>query len=226
MDKKQNLVKQSFKEISNKVDKAYHNFILENVNDHCLRIAVMQDEQRWHYHKNTDELFVVLEGELKIEIKDNDTVFLKQGEFIKIPTNTIHKTSAVSRTVNLCFEKNADDTIFVDQTLFNKNLRLKIKTQSKMIYSIRYSLGENYNKSKSIYEQDLLEHGRYMKKLLDEGKLLFAGPFTDNTGGQVILKADNENEVKEIMNQDPAIIKNIFSYKMNTWDIKFNVYKN
>ena len=114
MDKQQILVKKSFKEISDKVDKAYDNFILENVNDHCLRIAVMQGEYRWHYHNNTDELFVVLEGELKIEIKDNDAVFLKPGDFLKIPAKTVHKTSAIGRTVNLTFEKNADDTIFVD----------------------------------------------------------------------------------------------------------------
>lgn len=114
MNKAQILVKKRFEEISNKVDKVYDNFILETINDHCLRIAVMQEEYRWHYHKNTDELFVVLEGELKIEIKDQETVFLKPGEFIKIPSKTIHKTSAVTRTVNICFEKNADDTIFVD----------------------------------------------------------------------------------------------------------------
>ena len=114
MDKQQVLSKRHFKEISDKVDKVYDNFILENINDHCLRIAVMHEEYRWHYHNNTDELFVVLEGELKIEIKNHETLFLKPGEFIKIPSKTIHKTSAAVRTVNLCFEKNADDTVFTD----------------------------------------------------------------------------------------------------------------
>ena len=114
MDKQQILIKKNVKDISNKVDKPYDNFILENVNDHCLRIAVMTGEYRWHYHENTDELFMVLEGELKIEIKGQDTVFLKQGEFINIPSKTIHKTSTTSRTVNLTFEKTGDDTIFVD----------------------------------------------------------------------------------------------------------------
>ncbi|MBC7829937.1 MAG: cupin domain-containing protein [Chitinophagaceae bacterium] len=114
MNNQQVLLKKSFNQIGDKVDSAYENFILENVNDHCLRIAVMQGEYRWHYHKNTDELFVVLEGELKIEIRDNDTLFLKPGEFIKIPSKTIHKTSAATRTVNLCFEKTVEDTIFVD----------------------------------------------------------------------------------------------------------------
>jgi mannose-6-phosphate isomerase-like protein (cupin superfamily) len=114
MSQEQNLCSKNFKEISDAVNKEYDNFIIETVNEHCLRIAVMEGDYRWHYHNNTDELFIILEGELTIEIKDNDTVCLKPGDFIKIPSKTVHKTSAVSRTVNICFEKNADDTIFVD----------------------------------------------------------------------------------------------------------------
>ena len=108
------LKQKNLKEISDSVDKPYDNFLLETINDHCLRIAVMQSEYRWHYHSETDELFVVLEGELKIEIKDNDPVFLGPGQFIKIPAKTVHKTSAATRTVNICFEKNQEDTVFVD----------------------------------------------------------------------------------------------------------------
>jgi mannose-6-phosphate isomerase-like protein (cupin superfamily) len=107
------LHKQDFNTISKDVQ-PYNNFIVDVINDHCLRMAVMQGEYRWHYHKHTDELFIVLEGELKIEIKDSDTVFLQPGQFIKIPAQTIHKTSAATRTVNLTFETNADDTVFTD----------------------------------------------------------------------------------------------------------------
>lgn len=114
MGTKQILSKRSFKNISDKVDKTYHNVVLENVNDHCLRIAIFQEEYKWHYHNDTDELFIVLEGELKIEIKDSETVYLNPGEFIKIPAKTIHRTSAAVRTVNLCFEKSKEDTIFVN----------------------------------------------------------------------------------------------------------------
>lgn len=115
MKRQENLSKRNFKTISDKVTKKYDNFILENIDDdHCLRIAVMQCEYKWHYHKTMDELFIVLEGELKIEIRDNKTMFLKQGDFIKIPAGTIHRTSAAIRTVNLCFEKNIDDTVFLD----------------------------------------------------------------------------------------------------------------
>ena len=94
-----------------------------------------------------------------------------------------------------------------------------------MIFSISYSRGKNYDLNKSIYKQDLLEHAHYMNKLLDEGIILSAGPFTDSSGAQILLKADNEKEVIEIINQDPAIIKSIFSYQIKTWDIKFNALK-
>lgn len=114
MNEKQNYSKHNFKEISDKVQEQYKNFALETVNDHCLRMSVFQEVYPWHFHKNTDELFIVLEGRLTIEIEDNETIILEPGEFIKIPANTIHRTSATTRTVNLCFERNADDTTFVD----------------------------------------------------------------------------------------------------------------
>jgi mannose-6-phosphate isomerase-like protein (cupin superfamily) len=114
MEKHQVLSKKIFKEISDTVDKTYDNFILDTINDHCLRISIMQTEYQYHFHSNTDELFIVLEGELKIEIRDNDTVFLRPGEFINIPAKTIHKTSAATRTVSITFERNADDTTFFD----------------------------------------------------------------------------------------------------------------
>lgn len=115
MDNQQTVTKRSLKKISDAVAKTYDNFILERVNDHCLRMAVMEGEYRWHYHNDTDELFVVLEGCLKIELKEKDAVFLKPGKFIVIPAKTIHKTSALGRTVNLTFEKSIDDTIFLDE---------------------------------------------------------------------------------------------------------------
>ena len=106
--------KTKFKNISDAVTDPYQNSILEVVNDHCLRMSVMEGEYRWHFHENTDELFIVVEGKLMIEIRGQETIFVEPGESVKIPAKTIHKTSAIGRTVNLCFEKNAEDTVFVE----------------------------------------------------------------------------------------------------------------
>ena len=108
------LQKRSLKDISDGVTKAYDNFILDSINDHCLRLAVMEQEYPWHYHPHTDELFLVVEGTLKIDIRDAGTIYLEPGEFLTIPANTIHKTAAIGRTVNLTFEKDAAETVFIE----------------------------------------------------------------------------------------------------------------
>ena len=96
------------------VDQVYKNFVLLNVNDHCVRMAVMQGEYRWHQHPRSDECFLVIEGELEIDIKDGQTFRLKPGQAFTIPAGTIHRTRAQTRAVNLCFEtRNAyTDVVF------------------------------------------------------------------------------------------------------------------
>lgn len=87
----------------------YANFIVSEVNDHALRIAVLNGEYHWHKHEECDELFYVLEGELFIDLENNETVSLKPGEIFTIPANTMHRTRSKERTVNLCFEKASND---------------------------------------------------------------------------------------------------------------------
>ena len=91
----------------------------------------------------------------------------------------------------------------------------------KILYSIKFSASENYDFTKTVYQQDLLEHGCYLQKLLEEGKLLLAGPFTNHAGGQVILNVDKEEEALSIVKNDPAVINKIFSYEINRWHIRF-----
>ena len=98
------------------VQQIYKNFVLVNVNDHCVRMAVMQGEYRWHQHPHSDECFLVLEGELEIDLEAGRTVRLRPGDAFTIPAGTVHRTRSHIRTVNLCVERrNAyTDVIFQD----------------------------------------------------------------------------------------------------------------
>ncbi|GIN87924.1 hypothetical protein J6TS2_43100 [Heyndrickxia sporothermodurans] len=87
----------------------YTNFIVSKINDHALRIAVINGEFHWHKHEDCDELFYVLEGELFIDLENDRTVSLKPGEIFTVPANTMHRTRSNERTVNLCFEKASND---------------------------------------------------------------------------------------------------------------------
>lgn len=86
----------------------YKNFIVSEMNDHVLRIAVIDGEFHWHEH-DTDELFMVLEGELLIDLENDKTIQLLPGEIFNVPAYTQHRTRSNGRTVNLCFEKKEND---------------------------------------------------------------------------------------------------------------------
>jgi mannose-6-phosphate isomerase-like protein (cupin superfamily) len=96
------------------VTERYRNMVVNGVNDHCMRLAVFEDVYGWHYHPTSDEMFVVVSGCLAIDLKDNRELRLDPWQCVTIPAMTIHRTRALGRTVNLCFEKFAAETVFVD----------------------------------------------------------------------------------------------------------------
>jgi mannose-6-phosphate isomerase-like protein (cupin superfamily) len=97
------------------VAEEYRNQVLARVNQSCLRLAVMLGEYPWHHHPHSDELFLVVEGRLEIDLADGRTLSLEPWQSVVVPAATVHRTRAVGRTVNLCFEDLAADTVFVDR---------------------------------------------------------------------------------------------------------------
>ena len=96
------------------VSEPYRNQVMSRVNGSCLRLAVFSDVFRWHHHPTSDELFLVVEGTLVIDLDDGTELRLGPWQTVTIPAGTIHRTRAIGRTVNLCFEELAADTVFVD----------------------------------------------------------------------------------------------------------------
>ncbi len=96
----------------------HYNDKVVSVNDHCLRIAINKNTTfPWHRHNSTDELFIVLEGNLRIEFENGKFVDLFPNETYCVKSGIIHRTIAIGRTVNLCFESDKEDTEYID---FNK----------------------------------------------------------------------------------------------------------
>jgi mannose-6-phosphate isomerase-like protein (cupin superfamily) len=90
------------------------NIVLSQINNHCLRLAVLQGDYPWHYHPHSDELFLIVEGSLFIDLADGREIRLGPWQSVTIPANRVHRTRAVTRTVNLCFEELAAETVFLD----------------------------------------------------------------------------------------------------------------
>ena len=92
----------------------YANLALGHVNDHVVRMSVMTESFYWHRHPNSDETFLVLEGEL-LDIGDK-TITLTRGEMTTVPKNVPHRTRpGTARSVNLTVELTAMETVRLDQ---------------------------------------------------------------------------------------------------------------
>jgi mannose-6-phosphate isomerase-like protein (cupin superfamily) len=98
-----------------KVADPYRNTVINRVNGSCLRLAVFDGEYRWHHHPTSDELFIVVEGCLAIDLEGGRELQLHPWESVTIPAKTVHRTRALGRTVNLCFEELGAETVFVER---------------------------------------------------------------------------------------------------------------
>jgi mannose-6-phosphate isomerase-like protein (cupin superfamily) len=67
--------------------------IVATFNDSEIMVVRVKDEFVWHSHPDTDDFFLVVEGELDIELRDR-TVKLRAGELFVVPKGIEHRPAA------------------------------------------------------------------------------------------------------------------------------------
>ena len=67
--------------------------IVATYNENDIRVVRVEGEFVWHSHPETDDLFLVLTGELDIELRDR-TVTLGPGELFVVPRGVEHRPAA------------------------------------------------------------------------------------------------------------------------------------
>jgi mannose-6-phosphate isomerase-like protein (cupin superfamily) len=73
------------------------------VNGCHVKLAKMRGEFIWHHHANEDEMFLVISGRLRMELRDR-VVEAGAGEFIIIPRGVEHRPVAAVETSVMLFE--------------------------------------------------------------------------------------------------------------------------
>jgi mannose-6-phosphate isomerase-like protein (cupin superfamily) len=64
--------------------------IVARVNDYDVKVVKVRGEFVWHQHDDTDELFLVTAGQLRIRLQDDDHVVLNPGELFVVPRGVRH----------------------------------------------------------------------------------------------------------------------------------------
>jgi mannose-6-phosphate isomerase-like protein (cupin superfamily) len=83
----------------------WFNQTLTTVNDACVRLGIFEGEFHWHKHDRQDEFFLVLEGELELDVEGQGTITLGPHDGYTVPKTVVHRTRAKARTVVLMIEK-------------------------------------------------------------------------------------------------------------------------
>ena len=63
--------------------------VVARLNDYEVKVVKILGEFTWHSHTDTDELFLVLDGELTIQLRDRD-VTLGPGQLFVVPRGVEH----------------------------------------------------------------------------------------------------------------------------------------
>ncbi|WP_433280179.1 cupin domain-containing protein [Micromonospora sp. CA-244673] len=90
--------------------------IVTTVNDYDVRIAKVAGEHVWHAHDHTDEFFLVLDGELRIALRDGTDgaereVVLPRGAVFVVPRGVEHRPSAPDGASILMFEPSGTSSV-------------------------------------------------------------------------------------------------------------------
>ncbi|RJF85334.1 cupin domain-containing protein [Sphingomonas cavernae] len=93
--------------------------IIGRYNGNEIRVAKIEGEFTWHSHAETDELFMVVSGELGIEFRDGIRRF-GPGEFVVVPRGTEHKPFAETECHILMLDREGEPNTGVNPSDYTR----------------------------------------------------------------------------------------------------------
>jgi len=63
--------------------------VIGEINDCQVKAVKLKGEFLWHHHENEDELFLVVQGTLRMKFRDREAV-VREGEFVIVPRGVEH----------------------------------------------------------------------------------------------------------------------------------------
>jgi mannose-6-phosphate isomerase-like protein (cupin superfamily) len=84
-------------------DEQWQPKVIAEMNNYQFKLVRLQGDFVWHHHKDTDETFIVVEGDLRIEFRDG-AVHVLRGEMFVVPKGIEHKPYAEKEVKLLLIE--------------------------------------------------------------------------------------------------------------------------
>jgi mannose-6-phosphate isomerase-like protein (cupin superfamily) len=85
------------------IDGHWQQRVVAEMNDYQFKVVRIEGDFVWHRHADTDETFIVLDGELRIDFRDG-SLLLHPGEMAVVPKGVEHKPHAAAEVKLLLIE--------------------------------------------------------------------------------------------------------------------------
>jgi len=86
-------------------------------------------------------------------------------------------------------------------------------------FVIDYRRGPAWLDRKSVFKQPLQGHLAYMRTLQGQGTLVLGGPFLDDAGGLIVVKAEGVAQAEALMRADPAVQDGVMVAEAHPWKL-------
>ncbi len=90
---------------------------------------------------------------------------------------------------------------------------------SAFIYVLKLLRPESVDNMSPEEEEIINEHFEYLKRNLNEGTLILAGPCLDGAFGIVIFRSLSQKEAETFMNNDPAVTKGLMTAELHPFHV-------
>ena len=98
-----NLIKVNLEQKFSQFTDHWHPRIAGELNGQHVKLVKLKGEFVWHHHEKEDELFLVIKGVLRMELREQ-TIEIHPGEFLIVPKGVEHRPVAPEEVEVLLFE--------------------------------------------------------------------------------------------------------------------------
>ncbi len=86
-----------------KIEEPWHPVVLSSLNGQHVKLGKLDGEFVWHHHEDEDELFMPIDGTLRIQFRGGEKV-IRPGQFIVVPRGVEHRPITDEPVTVLLFE--------------------------------------------------------------------------------------------------------------------------
>lgn len=87
------------------------------------------------------------------------------------------------------------------------------------MFLVIYRPGPMWDPNKSVTEQQLEDHNKYLSDLHRHRTLSMAGPFTDDWGVGVVIVTADRTLAESLVKNDPGVVSGVLVYNLHPWSL-------